>query len=306
MSDAPASAIYISHARKRLGEIDALRDVSFTVAEGSIFGFLGPNGAGKTTTLRALIGMIRLDGGEARVFSLDPWRDRVALHRRMGYLPAGADAYPRMRGTDALDHAAALSQSGAPLRRLMLDALQLSDTDLDRPVSQYSKGMRQKLAIVQATQHDPDLLLLDEPSDGLDPLVQHALYDVLQERAAAGRTIVFSSHALAEVEALCDSVAIIRRGELVVQSTLDDLRGQRPRVVRLRVTDTSQLARLGPAFLPQPADHEGRSVFNVSGPADAIIAKLAGLHIDDVLIEEPSLDDVFRSYYRDDHGEPIV
>jgi len=300
------TAIDVRHVRKRLGDVDALRDVSLSVDEGAIFGFLGPNGAGKSTTLRGLIGLIRFDGGSARIAGLDPWRDRVRLHDLVGYLPSGAGFHPRMRGIDALDDAAALSGgngTGRALRTSLLDAVQLSHADLHRRVADYSRGMRQKLAIVQSLQHDPAFLLLDEPSEGLDPLIQHAFYDVLRDRARAGRTVLFSSHALAEVEALCDSVAIIRHGRLVVQASLDELRDQRPRVVRLRLAGPGADPALPDAFTRQEDDHEGRRVYHVTGPANTIVATLAGLDLEDVLVEEPSLDDVFRSYYHDTEAD---
>lgn len=295
-------AVDVRHVRKRLGTVQALRDVSLSVPHGTIFGFLGPNGAGKSTTLRGLVGMIRFDAGSARLLGMDPWRDRMRLHEQLGYLPSGAPFYPRMRGVDALAHAASLSHDRARatvLQAEILDHLALSHADLQRPVQDYSKGMRQKLAITQAMQHDPQLLLLDEPSEGLDPLVQHGLAELLRARATAGRTVVFSSHVLAEVEAICEQVAIIRQGTLVVTSDLETLRAQRPRIVRVRVRDVAQLDLLDHTFTRAADDHAGRIVYEVTSTPNEIVAALAGIELDDLLIEEPSLEDVFRSYYRD-------
>jgi ABC-2 type transport system ATP-binding protein len=293
-------AVDVRHARKRLGTVDALRDVSLSVPRGTIFGFLGPNGAGKTTLLRALVGMIRLDGGTASLLGMDPWRDGVRLHAQIGYLPSGAPSYARMRGVDALAYTASLASDASTatvLQAEILDALALTRAELQRPIRDYSKGMRQKLAITQAMQHDPQLLLLDEPSEGLDPLVQHGFSDLLRARADAGRTVVFSSHVLAEVEAMCEQVAIIRQGELVVESDLESLRAQRPRIVRLRVRDAAQLESLDDSFTRGPDDHAGRIVYEVTSSPDSIVAALAAVELDDLLIEEPSLEDVFRSYY---------
>jgi ABC-2 type transport system ATP-binding protein len=294
------TALEASHLRKRFGQVDALRDVSLRVSEGSIFGFLGPNGAGKTTTMRGLMGLMRFDGGDVSMLGLDPWRDRVELHARVGYLPSDMGIWPNMRGVDLLDYAAALTRGpgrSSPLRAHVLDALELSDRDLHRPVHEYSRGMRQKVAITQALQHDPELLLMDEPSEGLDPLMQHRLYDLLAERADAGRTVLFSSHTLSEVEALCHEVAFIRTGELIAQSTLDALRAHRPRVVRVLVDDAAELDTLGQGFERQADDHAGNAVFHVLLEPDEVVAALAKLHLRNLLIEEPSLDDIFRSYY---------
>ncbi|MBC7462610.1 MAG: ABC transporter ATP-binding protein [Thermoleophilia bacterium] len=294
-------AIDVQHVAKRFGSTHALTDVSLQVRCGDIVGFLGSNGAGKTTALRGLMGLIRFDSGTARVLDLDPWHDRVALHTRIGYLPSGMGMYARMTGRELLDYTASLAHgSGAasPLRRTALDALEMSDTDLARPMEQYSKGMRQKVAMIQALQHDPELLMMDEPSEGLDPLVQHAVYELLRARAAAGRTILFSSHTLSEVEALCDRVVIVRSGVTVIDASLSELRAQRPRIVRLAVRDAGDaLDHLGPAYVRQLDDHAGRAVFEVTAAPDAIVAALAHLHVTDLLIEEPDLEHIFRSYY---------
>jgi ABC-2 type transport system ATP-binding protein len=295
-------AIDVQHVAKSFGATEALVDVSLAVEPGAIFGFLGPNGAGKTTTLRALMGLIRFDAGEARMLGLDPWCNRVELHQHVGYLPGGMGMYAHMTGRDMLDYTASLATGAgarAPLRPIALEALELADRDLDRPVQDYSKGMRQKLAMTSAMQHDPELLLMDEPSEGLDPLVQHAVYELLRDRAAQGRTILFSSHTLSEVEALCDRVAIIRAGRLVIEASLDELRAQRPRVVRVAVADPAALAGLDERFHRQPDDHAGRAVFEVTAPPREIVATLARLPLDDVIIEEPSLEQIFRSYYQE-------
>lgn len=299
------SAIQVEHVAKSFGEVRALEDVSLDVPAGSIFGFLGPNGSGKTTTLRGLVGLMRFDAGTATMLGMDPWRDRVTLHARLGYLPSGAGMYPRMRGSELLDYAASLaSGDGArsPRRAALLDALEFSKVDLRRPLRDYSKGMKQKLAIVQALQHDPELVLMDEPSEGLDPLMQHALYGLLRERAREGCTVLFSSHTLSEVEALCEHVAIIRRGRLVVAATLDELRADRPRVVRIAASD-DQLARLGAGFDRVSTDHLGRAEFSVRMDPGAMLAELAAIELDDVVVEEPSLEAIFRSYY-DGTSEP--
>lgn len=294
------NAIRIQHVAKRFGRHVALRDVSLDVPAGSIFGFLGPNGAGKTTTLRGCMGLLRFDAGEARLLGLDPWADRVALHARVGYLPSGMGVFGRMRGIDMLDYAASLggrAPGRTTLRDRVLGAVRLSTGDLQRPVVDYSKGMRQKLAIVQALQHRPELVLMDEPSEGLDPLIQHAVYALLRELRDDGVTVLFSSHTLSEVEALCDRVAIIRDGALVVESSLDELRTQRPRIVRI-ATSSGEVPTFDARFEPLERDHLGRYVVQTRAEPDAIIAALGEAKLADVVIEEPSLEDIFRSFYQ--------
>lgn len=293
------NTIEVQHVAKRFGRHVALRDVSLDVPAGSIFGFLGPNGAGKTTTLRGCMGLMRFDSGSARLLGMDPWHDRVALHARIGYLPSGMGVFGRMRGIDMLDYAATLGGTDPGRRRLraqVLDVVELSEADLHRPVVEYSKGMRQKVAIVQALQHAPELILMDEPSEGLDPLIQHGVYDLLRTLRDDGATILFSSHTLSEVEALCDRVAIIRRGELVIESSLDELRMQRPRVVRIAL-EGGAAPQLAGAFEADGRDHLERFVFYTRATPHEIVDALAGLPLTDVVVEEPSLEDIFRSYY---------
>jgi ABC-2 type transport system ATP-binding protein len=301
------SAIQIRHVAKAFGRHVALRDVSLDVPEGAIFGFLGPNGAGKTTTLRGCMGLMRFDSGEATVLGLDPWRDRVELHRDVGYLPSGMGVFGRMRGVDMLDYAARLGGRGdgrTSMRRRALDAVQLSDADLRRPVADYSKGMRQKVAIVQALQHAPRVLLMDEPSEGLDPLIQHGVYELVRELRDGGATVLFSSHTLSEIEALCDQVAIIRRGELVIEATLDELRAKRPRVVRIEQADGATTAAID-GFDFVRVDHLGRAMFSTRLEPARIVEALGQLTgLTDLVVEEPSLEEIFRSYYAGDGAPP--
>ncbi len=297
------NAISVTSLSKSFGQTKALKDVSLTVPTGSIFGFLGPNGSGKTTTLRGLMGLIKFDTGTASMLRLDPWHDRVALHAKLGYLPSGMGMNNHIRGIDLLDQMAALTPAPgniSPLRAQLLAALELSQRDLNRAVGTYSKGMKQKLAIVCAMQHDPELLLMDEPSEGLDPLIQHEFYQILRERAKNGRTILFSSHTLSEVEELCQYVAFIRTGTLIMQSKLEDLRQRQVRTVKLSVKDNKDLEDLSPKFIHTGSDYAGNAIFKVTASANQIIRELSDLDLTNLLIEEPTLDDIFRQYYTGD------
>jgi beta-exotoxin I transport system ATP-binding protein len=278
---------------KSYGDHVALRGVDLAVEPGEILGFLGPNGSGKTTTMRIALGLLRADAGSVRVLGADPWSDR-AHRRRIGWLPSSPRFYERMRGSRLLEHLEALGGAPAVLRDALCERLALTAADLARPVGVYSRGMRQKLAIVQALQHDPELCVLDEPSEGLDPLMQEAFFAILRERQRAGRTILFSSHVLSEVDALCDRVSLIRDGAIVDTRTLGDLRAGRPRIVRVRAAEVPVLP--GCELLESA---EGRHRFAARGDVRALLAALAAAPIEDVTIEEPSLEDIFLGYYRD-------
>ena len=203
--------------------VRALDDVSLDVREGEVFGFLGPNGAGKSTLIRLLLGFIHPTAGNAEVLGLDAERDSVAIRGRVGYLPGGIALYDGLTGERHLDYLAELS-GRAPVRRSEIcDRLELTPRTLSRPIRDYSRGMRQKIGIVQALQHDPELAILDEPSEGLDPLMQRAFYSILDDIRGAGRTVFFSSHVLSEVERVCDRVAIVRAGRLVALENVGEL-----------------------------------------------------------------------------------
>ena len=281
---------------KRYGAHRALDGVDLVVPEGSLYGFLGPNGAGKTTTLRVAMGLLRANGGYVRVLGADPWHDGRDIRSRIGFLPTDPGLPGRMRGVQALDYFARLDGRSPTLRAAACDALRLSDADLNRPILTYSRGMRQKLVIVQAVQHDPRLLILDEPTEGLDPLVQDGFFTFLRDRRDAGATVFFSSHVLSEVEALCDRVAIIRDGRIVDEGRVDDLRGRRPKRVTLQLT-----GMVGPIDIPgaiNVSQQDLAVVFEYLGDAGALLSTLAALPIADVRIEEPGLDEIFLSYYR--------
>lgn len=284
---------------KSYGRRRGIEDVTFSVQQGEIFGFLGPNGAGKTTTIRMLLGLVHPQRGRATMLGQPP--DRVD-RSRLGFVPGELSLFERMTGAELLDYLAALTRRPALRRHALLERFELSPHDLARPIRHYSRGMKQKLGIVQALQHDPLLLVMDEPAEGLDPLMQQEFYRVLDELRADGRTVFLSSHLLWEVERICDRVAIIRDGRLVATERIDTLRQRSPRRVDVQFVRAGDAA----AFRP-PA---GVVVERVDGarltmriPAEqtaAMLDALAGQHIADLVWERPSLEDVFLAYYRGD------
>ena len=288
----------------RSGEIKALTAVNLEIKEGELFGFLGPNGAGKSTTIRTLLGFLHPTSGSASVLGLDVVKDSVEIRRRVGYLPSGFAVYDYMSGREYLDHMRALSGRPSLLRHRVMEALELSDAILKRPVRDYSRGMRQKIGVVQALETDPELLILDEPSEGLDPLMQRSLQELLLERVAAGRTVFFSSHLISEVERICSRVAIVRGGKLVALETVESLvRFQRRRVDALVTRKPSRLATLAGVFGVKVAP-EGKSGYRISCEAESaavpkLIERLQTSGLRDLLIEAASLEEAFMSYYGD-------
>ncbi|HEU0114944.1 MAG TPA: ABC transporter ATP-binding protein [Thermomicrobiales bacterium] len=290
-------AIVTRGLSKRYGSVAALVDLDLTVPPGVIYGFLGPNGAGKTTTLRLLMGFVRPTSGDAAIFGHDVWRDGVAARREVGYLVSADALYPDLSGEAQLDYAANLSGQPPILRDRLLDALELSRADLRRKLGAYSKGMRQKLALTAAIQNDPALLILDEPSDGLDPLIQRAFECLLGEARDRGRTIFMSSHDLAEVERMCERVAIVREGRLVAEERIAELRRRHRRI--------AHIAFAGPVP-PALANVPGCTVVArdghwveaaVDGEIRPLLAFLATQPVADLTLAPPSLDDIFMGFY---------
>ncbi|MCG3749195.1 ABC transporter ATP-binding protein [Amycolatopsis sp. Poz14] len=216
------NAIAISGLHKAFGRVKALDGLDLQVPAGEVHGFLGPNGAGKSTTIRVLLGLLRADAGEVQLLGGDPWRDAASLHHRLAYVPGDVNLWPNLSGGEVIDLLGRLRGGLDQKRREEL--VERFDLDPRKKGRTYSKGNRQKVAIVAALASTVDLLLLDEPTSGLDPLMEATFQEVIQEERAQGRTVLLSSHILAEVEALCDKVSIIRNGRTVESGTLAELR----------------------------------------------------------------------------------
>jgi ABC-2 type transport system ATP-binding protein len=279
--------------------VAALSDISIQVVPAEIFGFLGPNGAGKTTLIRLLLGYLHPTAGRAEVLGLDSETRSVEIRARVGYLPGGIALYDGMTGVELLDYLGRL-YGRAPVRRSdLLARLELSAATLRRPVRDYSRGMRQKIGIVQALQHDPELAILDEPTEGLDPLMQRAFYEILDELKAAGRTIFFSSHILSEVERVCDRVAIIRSGRLVALEDVAALLARRKRRVELRSRGGLPDLAAVPG-VSSIATHDGLLTCQLEGDVGPFLAAIAGLPVVDLTIEPARLEEAFLEFYEGD------
>ncbi len=286
-------AIVTERLCKSYGACDAVRDVSLRVPTGSCFGFLGPNGAGKTTVLRTLAGLIRATSGRATVLGGDAWRDGPRLRRDMGYLPGDVRFWDGLTGAQTLDLLiAARDSTGAEEARRLATEFEL---DLRPRVRHYSRGMKQKLGLIQALMHKPRLLLMDEPTTALDPLVRAGVFRELRAVAAGGRTVLFSSHTLSEVEELCDQVAIVREGRLVECERVAALRARALRRVEVRLS--AGAAFEAPDGLTAVERHGSLVRGTWSGPLEPLLRWLSGAGVEDVTIAPPDLEDLFMAYY---------
>jgi len=294
------TAIFTRGLVKWYGRIPALRGVDLEVRRGELFGFLGPNGAGKTTTIRCLLDLIRPQAGEVRVLGINPQADPVAVRARVGYLPGELNLEANLRVEQALRYLDELRgrRTDWSFVRELADRLEL---DLRMPIRNLSKGNKQKVGLVQALMARPELLLLDEPTAGLDPLMQQEVYRLLREAQAGGATIFFSSHILSEVEALAGRVAIIRAGVIVEEAEPGRLAHMAVRRVRVRfkeAVDPTPLTRIqGVSLLYQ---NNGIEVtLQVEGEMDGLIKALAAFPIGDIETEHRSLEEAFLAYYKE-------
>jgi ABC-2 type transport system ATP-binding protein len=295
------AAISIQSLTKSYGNIQALRGVDLEVNRGELYGFLGPNGAGKTTTIRCLLDLIRPQSGTVRVLGLDPHADSVAVRARVGYLPGELSLESNLKVEHALRYFNDLRGNKHELE-YMRQLAQRLELDLTMPIKNLSKGNKQKVGVVQALMNQPELLLLDEPTAGLDPLMQQEVHRLLKEAQSNGATVFFSSHFIGEVETLADRVGIIRNGLIVEEAEPSQLGSMDLRRVHVRFmqpSDPEPLANVaGVTMLPE---HDGLNVtVQVEGELDGLIKALAAFPVSDMVIERPSLEEIFLAYYEDD------
>jgi ABC-2 type transport system ATP-binding protein len=274
---------------KRYGEALALDELELEVTEGEAYGYLGPNGAGKTTTIRLLLGLHRPTSGRAELFGVDAWNDPVKAHRRVAYVAGEPFLWPSLTSAETFELLAQLrGGTDVAYRRQLVERFQL---DTRKKIRALSKGNRQKVQLVAALATRADLLLLDEPTAGLDPLMEAAFRDCIQEAKDRGQTVFLSSHILSEVEVLCDRVGILRKGKLVDQGTLAELRHLSAQTVEV-IFDGVRVERAGPSALR----------FDVSGPVRPLLAALAEHPVATLSSREPSLEEIFLHHYDSSDG----
>lgn len=290
------AVIHVENLCKAFGSTKALDGLDLRVEPGQVMGFLGPNGSGKSTTIRVLMGLLRHDSGQVQVLGQDPWQDAVELHRRIAYVPGDVNLWPGLTGGETIDLFGRLGAGIDPKRRAeMIERFDLDPTKKGRT---YSKGNRQKVALVAALAGNADLFIFDEPTSGLDPLMETEFQNTIGEMLTDGKTVLLSSHILAEVESLCDQVTIIREGRTVESGTLAELRY----LTRTSVEATTT-APIGPiAAADGVTGFEARSdhhaSFSVANPKlAAVMTELAGLGIEAIESQPPTLEELFMRHY---------
>ncbi|HEX6231088.1 MAG TPA: ABC transporter ATP-binding protein [Actinomycetota bacterium] len=291
-----ADVIVVDGLTKSYGRQRGVVDLSFSVRPGEVFGYLGPNGAGKTTTIRTVLDFIRPTSGRATVLGMDSRADSVEIHRRVGYLPGEFSLYDHLTGGEYLTYLANL-RGGVPDPRIGELAKRL-DLDLSARIRSLSHGNRQKVGLIQAFMHRPELLVLDEPTTGLDPLMQHVFYGMLAEARADGRTVFLSSHVMPEVERVCDRVGIIREGRLAAIEDIGDLRAKEIRTLEIHFGSRVAAGE----FDGVPGVREVQPVgdalrITVAGEMDAVVKRAARFPIVDLKSHEPTLEEIFLTFY---------
>ena len=297
-TDEGAAAISVTGLVKSFGRTRALDGLDLTVAAGEVHGFLGPNGAGKTTTIRVLLGLLRSDAGRIRLLGGDPWRDAVALHGRLAYVPGDVSLWPKLSGGGIIDVFGRLRGDLDPARRDEL--LERFELDPTKKARTYSKGNRQKVGLVAALASSAELLILDEPTSGLDPLMETVFQDCIRELKQEGRTVLLSSHILAEVEALCDRVSIIRQGRTVESGTLTELRHLTR--TSMDVQTARPLSGLDTLAGVHNLQVDGeRARFDVdTDHLDAVVHHLGEFGLRTMYSRPPTLEELFLRHYGDE------
>ena len=279
---------------KYYGKARGIIDLDLTVAQGEFFGFIGPNGAGKSTTIRTLLGLISPSSGSAMIFGKDVTKEKEAILKNIGYLPSEALFYQGMKVKDVLKLSADLRKTDCSAEaELLCERLQL---DVSRKVDELSFGNRKKVAIVCALQHKPDLLVLDEPTGGLDPLMQKEFFDILRERNKEGATILLSSHVLSEIQRNCTRAAIIRDGRIIACNSVEVL--SQTSAKRITVHGTVDLEHL--SGVRDKKDSEDSVSFLYSGDMNSLLRTLSSGQVNDLTVTEPDLEEVFLHYYEKD------
>lgn len=287
--------ISVRSLTKYYGNTLGVQDINFSVKQGEIFGFLGPNGAGKTTTIRLLLHLLHPTSGKISIFNGQDGDRPVDILKRCGYLPGEFAAYSQMTGLEFLRYAATVRNADPASQQELIDRFEISRENLHKRTKKLSHGTLQKLGIVQAFFHRPELIILDEPTTGLDPLMQDEFYCLLRERQKEGSTILFSSHNLPEVEKICSRVAIIREGKLIALEALDVLKKKVYRRLELTLREELKGLEIPHARLVK---RDGlRYSFLIKGEVEPILKELAKLPVEDLLLPEADLEEIFMAYY---------
>ena len=288
------NAIELSSLSKFYGNQCGIDSVSFTVKKGEIFGFIGPNGAGKSTTIRTLLGLLKATSGKAEIMGMDISNEGAMIREKIGYLPSEVDYYSEMSSKELLLYHAAMYKV-ADVENKIQELATYFQLELDRPIDDLSYGNKKKCAIIQSVLHEPEVLILDEPTGGLDPLMQNRFFELLERQNKKGVTIFFSSHVLSEIQRMCDRAAIIRDGKIMAVEDISTLLSKQMKMVRLVTTSVNNI------ILPVGALNHHQSgqkhTFDYVGPTQDLVIWLSSQSIIDVTLSEPDLERIFMNYY---------
>ena len=295
--------IEIKGLSKSYGKQVALEGVNLNVKRGEVYGFIGPNGAGKSTTIRILLGMIKKDGGVVKILGKDPWDNAVEIHKKLAYIPGDVNLWPNLTGGEVIDFLGRLNgQVDSNLKQELLEKFQLNPKKKCRS---YSKGNRQKVALVSAFLSDAEVLILDEPTSGLDPLMEQVFQSCILESKKQGKTIFFSSHILAEVEALCDRVGIIRQGKIVEEGTLDELRHLTRSTVTVQLDTQDDIKDIEGIYDLLKLNEKWKFSVDTNAMV-SVMQRLASMGIKSLVAEPPTLEELFiRHYGQSDDGKGL-
>ena len=286
---------------KSYGKDRGIIDLNLEIESGEIFGFIGPNGAGKSTTIRTLLGLIFPTSGKGSIFGLDIVKKTKDIKKKIGYMPAEVNYYHKMDVRELLDYSADFYDIDC--RSRIEELAEIFALDLDRKILDLSRGNQKKAAILQSLIHQPELLILDEPTTGLDPLMRAKFFDILTEENSRGTTIFFSSHTLSEVQKLCRRVGIIKEGRIIAVEDIDTLRKKQLRIVQIEFLHAAGNEKIDCPGIIDPAANLNNMSFMFSGEMDTLLKALAKKEIKDLIIEEPTLEEIFMHYYEDKSKE---
>ncbi len=292
-----APAIDITGLTKTYGRDRGIEDINLQVEEGEIFGFIGPNGAGKSTTIRVLLNLLFPTSGKAQIMGMDVVRDSKKIKYHTGYVPSDANAYPHLETDEFLRYCGRFFRPDGNERRIN-ELTELFEVDRRRKISDLSMGNRKKISIIQSLLHEPKLLIVDEPTMGLDPLMQSRFFELLRSENRKGMTVFFSSHTLSDVQMLCRRVAIIREGRIIKVEEIETLRKRQLKKVYVEFNDPEDNPLMGLQGIEDTPLVSGRTVkFLFSGDINRLLSTLSNRNITDMTIEEPSLEEIFMHYY---------
>ncbi|MQS53370.1 ABC transporter ATP-binding protein [Companilactobacillus mishanensis] len=293
--------LHIDHLQKKFGKFEALKDVSFDVYPGEVFGFIGPNGAGKSTTIRTLLGILRANGGTATIFGQDVFKDSVSIHKRLAYVPGDVYLWPNLTGGEIID--LFLKLGGSKHSQKTDDMIKRFQLDPTKKARTYSKGNRQKVALIAAFSTDADFYIFDEPTSGLDPLNEEYFQKSVLELKKQGKAVLLSSHILSEVEKMCDRIGIIRKGEIVETGTLAEMRHLTRTVIEFKTIDPAPELGSMPGVHNVVTQANGLQTFSVdSDHMTEVMDYLAGKQIVSLQSTPPTLEDLFMRYYNTDEN----